>query len=385
MTKITLNKVKRRGRTDRRVRAVWMLRWYGTDGKRYGETIGECKKLTKRDAEAIRRSKQSKLDCNIVRPDRPKKINLGVFLAHYQEQRRQGNTGRGFMRGAPKLSDATITAHTMTLRYLIKHFREDRAIGSISVADADAVVTAIAAGRLAGARKKSKRVYGMSQENVRGHIRNAKAIFNWAKRFGLVTTNPFDNFDGTSLPSKPNHYIPMEDFEKLVEAAPSPDWKAMYALCRLAGLRRGEALEIPWSGKATDTEGEEHFVGIDWERRRLHVMGNAKTRLKHRQLPMSPRLHDILLDAFNSAPEGQVAVTGLSANNLTRLAKDHIASAGLKLWPKIYQAMRSSCENDWKQKNVAEATYAAWIGHSPNVSRKHYVAPTDAEFDAIIG
>ena len=110
MTKITLNKVKRKGRTDRRVRAVWMLRWYGTEGKRYGETIGDCKKMSKRDAQAVRRSRQSKLDCDIVGPDRPKKMTLGVFLGYYQEQRRQGNTGRGFMRGAPKLSDATITA-----------------------------------------------------------------------------------------------------------------------------------------------------------------------------------------------------------------------------------------------------------------------------------
>ena len=139
MTKITLNKVKRRGRMDRRVRAVWMLRWYGTDGKRYGETIGECKKLTKRNAEAIRRSKQSKLDCNVVQADRPKKFTLGVFLGYYQEQRRQGNTGRGFMRGAPKLSDATIRDHVMTLRYLIKHFREDRVIDSIGAALGPAV------------------------------------------------------------------------------------------------------------------------------------------------------------------------------------------------------------------------------------------------------
>lgn len=35
------------------------------------------------------------------------------------------------------------------------------------------------------------------------------------------------------------------------------------------------------------------------------------------------------------------------------------------------------------QHGVAEATYAAWKGHSPAVSRKHYVAPTEAEYEAI--
>ncbi len=32
---------------------------------------------------------------------------------------------------------------------------------------------------------------------------------------------------------------------------------------------------------------------------------------------------------------------------------------------------------------VAEATYAAFLGHDPSVSRKHYVSPTAAEYDAL--
>ena len=33
---------------------------------------------------------------------------------------------------------------------------------------------------------------------------------------------------------------------------------------------------------------------------------------------------------------------------------------------------------------VAEATYCAWLGHSPRVSREHYVTPTSDEYQAII-
>ena len=57
--------------------------------------------------------------------------------------------------------------------------------------------------------------------------------------------------------------------------------------------------------------------------------------------------------------------------------------AGMKPWPKLYQAMRSSCENDHKMRGIAEATYSCWQGHSPTVSRKHYTAPTDQEFAAV--
>ncbi len=51
----------------------------------------------------------------------------------------------------------------------------------------------------------------------------------------------------------------------------------------------------------------------------------------------------------------------------------------------MIERTRTSCENDWKQKHVAEATYCVWLGHSPTVSRKHYVAPTDNEFEAVSG
>lgn len=113
-------------------------------------------------------------------------------------------------------------------------------------------------------------------------------------------------------------------------------------------------------------------------------MGNSKTKRVYREIPICPRLNTILLEAFDAAEAGTMTVTGLSPNNLTRLGKGIVQAVGIKPWPKLYQAMRSSCENEWKQAGVAEPTYCAWLGHSPTVSRRHYVAPTEAEFEAII-
>ena len=78
-----------------------------------------------------------------------------------------------------------------------------------------------------------------------------------------------------------------------------------------------------------------------------------------------------------------VSVCGLSRNNLHKRAEAYCNAAGVIKWPKFFQAMRSSCENDWKVQGIAEATYTAWIGHTAIVSRQHYVAPTDAEFDLV--
>ena len=102
-------------------------------------------------------------------------------------------------------------------------------------------------------------------------------------------------------------------------------------------------------------------------------------------MPICPRLHDLLLTAYDAAQEGQVTVAGLSGNNLTRNGQKHLKAAGLTTWQKLYQALRTSCENDWKSRSVAEATYATWMGHSPTVSRKGYVAPLDTEYEVITG
>ncbi len=106
---------------------------------------------------------------------------------------------------------------------------------------------------------------------------------------------------------------------------------------------------------------------------------------KYREVPISPDLYDILRQAQREAVEGQATIAGLSSNNLTRLAQRIAKTAGLTAWPKFYQSMRVACENDWKVLNIAEPTYAAWMGHSIDVSRDHYVSPQAVEWQAVTG
>ena len=72
-------------------------------------------------------------------------------------------------------------------------------------------------------------------------------------------------------------------------------------------------------------------------------------------------------------------------NNLTRNAHKLCKAAKVKPWPKFFQAMRTTRENDLKLMGVAEVTYCKWQGHAPEVSRKHYVEPTDEEFAVVTG
>jgi integrase len=93
-----------------------------------------------------------------------------------------------------------------------------------------------------------------------------------------------------------------------------------------------------------------------------------------------PRLERLLAEAFNAAKSGANSVSGLSGNNLHKRAQAYCKAAGVEKWPKFFQALRSSLENDWKADGIAEPTYTTWLGHTASVSREHYVAPTDADF-----
>ncbi len=139
MTKVELHKFKRprppgKDGKARKPREVWMLRWVA-DGKRCGETIGDCTTMSKRDAAAARREKQSKYDCKVESPIRPTRMPLAVFRPFYLDRRRRGDAGRGHLRGFPKLAATTIAEHDMAIRYLIQHFGVDKPLDTITRSD----------------------------------------------------------------------------------------------------------------------------------------------------------------------------------------------------------------------------------------------------------
>ena len=399
-------------------RMCYVLRWRcGTkrmsstigwvkDGK--GNRNGSKKYLSSREAEALRKDKQDELAVEADRAKQaaqeaanprdepasvPNRVTLREFYDGYAARRRriEGNN-RGPLRDAPKLSEASITSHLMTLRYLLQDFGDDRAIDSITLADAERFVERLSAGELEAARRTKQR-YTLTDEGIKCHIRNAKALFGFMLLFDLIAVNPFARFSAKSVASKHSHYVTLGEFRKLFNARPTQGWGMFFALCRLAGLRREAARTLPWRGVAVDSWGNDHRVGVDWDRHRLLVVGNCKATdhpLRYREVPICPLLYRLLRKTYEASParfghpdEEAKPISGVSRHNLIKLAKGMCIDARLRAWPKMYQSMRAACENDWKRRGVPEATYTAWLGHSSSVSRTHYVRPLDSEFNAI--
>jgi len=366
--------------------ATWCLKWAGHGGKQLTESLGRASRMTKAQAKKLRQQKEQDINEGRVPLDKGPGLTLAEFKGFYLRHRTRGDAPkvRRTTKRYAKLGDGTLRMHDMALRYLVEFFGPSCHLDSITTLDAEAWADALAAGDLASARSvNASRTGPLSENTLRTASRTVKAIFGWARSNGLIHANPFEDFIGTGIKAKPNPDVPLDDFRKLCEDAPQA-WKAMFGLCRLAGLRRSEALSLPWDGTRIDHEGAEVPVGIDWDGKRIAVVGKGD---RFRQVPICKELYGILLATFHEAEDGaERVVDPINDNNLEREMKRLLRAAGLKPWKKPYQSLRSSCENGWKvNPDIPEATYCAWIGHSLDVSRKHYVSPQDSEFEIVTG
>lgn len=132
------------------------------------------------------------------------------------------------------------------------------------------------------------------------------------------------------------------------------------ALCRLAGLRQGEALSLAW-------------LAIDWETRRLETIAEKTSR--RRIVPIKPELYDILREAF-TANSGQdklvIPQRFISRFNLWRDFGVICKRAGLERWSDWCQVLRRNCETNWAQK-YPQYVVSYWMGHDIKVSAQYYL------------
>lgn len=229
--KTTVNLVKKKVKTNGSTYVYWVLRWFGSDGKRYSKSLAPTSKMSQRQAKKHRDEKQRELDDNPGRRDAGRCPELHKFLDQYFTDRKV------------ELRPGTLELHRLTGRYLTAFFGESRKLDSISRSEARAFKTALANGELA---KVNKRVHEdlLASTTVDQHIRQAKTIFNRARADELILFNPFSRIGQGKAVTKECQYIDDAMFAKMLAAA-KPSWKLLFGLARWAGLRLEEALELP--------------------------------------------------------------------------------------------------------------------------------------------
>lgn len=329
----------------------WQAFYYDTTGKRKAKGLGPKKKLSKRQAKVKCDRLAAQLQLNPAHAGCGRSSRLSEYLGRYLEARTD-------------LRPRTLELHKLTAKYLLAHFSPDIRIDRISRAIASDWRSALAKGKLTGTPNPA-------EATVCHHIRNAKVIFNHAVRDDLLLFNPFDRLKGSAPePDKNWKYVTRDELRQLFAACPSESWRLLLGLCRLAGLRRGEALSLPWSA-------------VDWEKRRLKVI--AEKTGHQRIVPIDPELYNLLLRAFSVASDREQLVIpeySITQPNLWRDFGVICKRAGLERWADWCQVLRRNCETDWAQKYPQYAV-STWIGHNIQVSARHYLQVPEELYEKV--
>jgi len=352
---VTLHKQTSKGH------AYWVIRWMASDGRRPGKNLGRVDTISKRQAEKMRRQKEIELETHPGRRDVRRSPELAEFLERYYADRKT------------ELRPGTMELHQQTGRYLIGYFGERRRLDTIARVEARAFKTALARGELAHVNKRRKTGL-MAATTVDQQIRQARKFFNHALSDDLITFNPFDRLGQNDPVEKDWHDVDRGEFGKLMNAA-KLGWQLLFALCRWAGLRLEEALELPGSK-------------IDLESRRLTVISREDFTVKDkdaRTIPIVPELHEFLKE--RGVPESGLAIPRelVSRRNVWRDFRVLCKRAEVTPYAKPFHALRKSCITDWAARFPAHVV-KEWAGHADiRTTLKYYLKVSDGDYRKAAG
>ncbi len=228
MTRVSLYPAKRPTKSNPK-RKVWQLRWLGTDGKRYCETIGDLPKMTKRDAGAKRRDKQSKIDCGVIPADKPKRMTFSGFV----DQDRQ--TVEADVRPTTMIEYDHAVNHAYAA--LGRGIALDR-IGPVEV------------GRIKTYLKNK----GRATATIRKTIKTLNSIMRRAKDQRLILDNPFSGKAKGKTQSKRKRIFAPEEIKAMLTEANSQWWRVFLKLAVTTGLRKSELLSLHWTDLDFDSK-----------------------------------------------------------------------------------------------------------------------------------
>lgn len=346
--------------------AYWVARWYDAAGKRRSKSIGKV------DTTSVRAERKSRKQAENA---------IVLMQKEFQDTPTKANAGK-----APALLDFTkmyldhkkhefepksLALVKRAIEFLKRNFGETRRIDTIAPVDALGFKAALADGKL---KNKDGKARDLSLQSVNIYLRQIKAMFGYAVTAELLTANPFAKTVSKIKGDKNWHYVTQEELTKIMDAA-LPDVAIVIALCRLAGLRRGEAIALEWEN-------------VNWENGSIEVVEKDGWKPKDKEsriVPMCKELADILLVAHENAPEGQTKVCTPSVLNLNQNVLRAIRRAGLPRYAKPLHTLRKCCLSDWASNNPLHAV-KDWAGHSSiETTEKHYLKSNDKDFRNVSG
>ncbi len=193
---------------------------------------------------------------------------------------------------------------------------------------------------------------GLAQTTVHKRLNVCRQFFRYAVKAQLLTRNPFEEVrERRGNPRDRQRYVSVDETLRLIQAAPTVDWKVIIALCRFAGLRcPSEVLSLKWTH-------------IDWNR---GIMRVPQPKLEHhadkrfREVPIFGAIKPFLEEAFHAPSRRSQYVVANDTYRRRAYASSHgwrnanlrtqferiVRRAGLEPWPRLFHNLRASLATD---------------------------------------
>jgi len=230
----------------------------------------------------------------------------------------------------------TAAAYAQTLDSLRAFYGPTRPITEITTASADLWRKEIATATEGEGRRKKRRTTAdgrLAPATVAKRVHVAKQVFGKAVAWGWLEKSPFAALRAGSQANPARAaYVSRETLEAVLDACPGVEWRLVFALPRLAGLRcPSEVGGLAWG----DVDFANGRLTVRSPKTEHHGGGHAV-----RLVPIVPRLREILADAFDAAAPGErlvVPMAGRPGANLRTTAEKIIARASVEAWPRLFQ------------------------------------------------
>jgi integrase len=133
-------------------------------------------------------------------------------------------------------------------------------------------------------RKVRGRV-GLMASTQRVYLQLLHTVLAWGVRRKILPAVP--TFPTVKVPKKKPRPVPTEAFEKLLDKAPSPTWKALLLTAWLAGLRVSETYALQW-------QESEEAPWLDFQQRRIWLPHKFAKADEDQWVPIDPQLQPVL-------------------------------------------------------------------------------------------
>jgi integrase len=230
------------------------------------------------------------------------------------------------------VADARLTLEDYVTHHWLPFYQSHHRESSYMVREGDCRVhIAPALGRTPIARLSPQQIQAFDQTLVTerkpatvGRIASTlSAALNQAVRWEMLPRNPAKGATPPPIPKRvPTLWTP-EQTQAFLAAEDDPDWRCLWTLLALTGMRRGEALALTWA----DIDWENHAIRIERTMTRTqhgYVVGEAKTAGSRRVVAVPDALLTLLREAqsrqaLQPCPERGGALEQTQQPNLQKL------------------------------------------------------------------